>query len=42
MPTIDSKTLTKEKEQVNKERLKGKGLEQPCYIEPPPPKKSKK
>jgi hypothetical protein len=32
--------IEREKEQANKERLKGKGLEQPCYIEPPPPKKS--
>ena len=46
MPKIINKTLTKEEEHEKYNRLKGKGFEHPCYLEPPPsnkkPKKPKK
>ena len=35
MPKIIHTTLTKEKENEKYERLKGKGLESPCYLQIP-------
>ena len=42
MPKIIHKTLTKEEENDKYTRLKGKGFEAPCYLEPPLIKKPKK
>ena len=42
MPTIVKGIITKEEEEARQERLKGKGFEQPCYLEEPTVKKTKK
>ena len=42
MPTIVKGIVTKEEDKARQERLKGKGFEHPCYLEPVQNTKPKK